>query len=85
MNPMRRHISILFLALGAIVAHGAAVSVGTFVCNPGAAVRVPVALDSARGLVGVAITLAYDPQIVVCSRVEPGTLERVFNDDFTVF
>lgn len=68
----------------AIATQAATVSVGTYVCNPGATVRVPVALDSARGLNGISVTLSYDPQVVVCSRVEGGGLAAVFDDDFLV-
>ena len=65
-------------------ATSATIPVGTYVCNPGAQVRIPVALDSARGLVGVSVTLAYDPQVAVCSRVEPGDLDAVFDNEFLV-
>ena len=83
MKRMKRTCFLLLAAAAALV-HGAAVPVGTYVCNPGAQVRVPVALDSARGLVGVTVTLAYDPQVAVCCRVEPGDLETVFDDEFLV-
>ena len=68
----------------ATTCRSATIPVGTYVCNPGAQVRVPVVLDSARGLVGVSVTLAYDPQVAVCSRVEPGNLDAVFDDEFLV-
>lgn len=81
---MKRTGILLLAAAVAASVRGATISVGTYVCNPGAQVRVPVTLDSARGLVGVSVTLAYDPQVTVCSRVEPGDLETVFDDDFLV-
>ena len=82
---MKRRASTILLAAFAVLVSGAAtVPVGTYVCNPGALVRVPVSLDHARGLSGIAVTLAYDPQVVVCSRVEPGSLSGVFGDDFLV-
>ena len=73
----------LLAALAAIAANAATVSVGTYVCNPGATVRVPVSFESTGGLTGVSVTLSYDPQVVVCSRVEAGGLSAVFGDDFT--
>ena len=79
---MKRCCILLLSTTLAFFASGVEVSVGTYVCNPGTAVRVPIALDSAKGLVGVSITLAYDPQVVVCSRIEPGGLETVFDDEF---
>lgn len=80
-----KQIKLALAALAVLFGHtatAATVSVGTYVCNPGAQVRVPVALDGARGLVGVSVTLAYDPQVVVCSRVEPGDLDQVFDAEF---
>ena len=78
---------IFIAALALLCGHPAAaatLSVGTYVCNSGAQVRVPVTLDNVRGLVGVSVTLAYDPQVVVCSRVEPGDLDAIFDDEFLV-
>lgn len=72
------------LAISAAAALNAAeVSVGSFACNPGALVRVPVSLSGTAGICGVAVTVSYDPQVVVCSRVSPGTLESPFGDGFT--
>lgn len=82
-----KQIKLALAALAVLFGHtatAATVSVGTYVCNPGAQVRVPVTLDSARGLVGVSVTLAYDPQVAVCSRVEPGDLDAIFDDEFLV-
>ena len=51
---------MLMLALVAPLALGAReVRVGTVVCNPGARVRVPVALDDASGAAGAAVALAF--------------------------
>ena len=79
---MKTLVSLVLLF--ATVVHAATVSVGTYVCNPGAQVRVPVALDNASGFGGMSVTLAYDPQVVICSRVEPGDLEQVFDNEFVV-
>lgn len=68
----------------ATVARGATVSVGTWVCNPGAAIRVPVTLEGATDLTGVSVTLSYDPQVVVFGRAEPGDLAGVFDAEFSV-
>ncbi len=83
----RLHGFAALAALALLCGHSATaatVPVGTYVCNPGAQVRIPVALDNARGLVGVSVTLAYDPQVAVCSRVEPGDLDAIFDDEFLV-
>ena len=80
-----RMAAIACLAAAAGVANGANVSVGTFVCNPGAEVRVPVAIDSAMGLSGIGVEIAYDAQVAVCTRVEAGTLSGVFDEDPLTF
>lgn len=77
--------AVIAAAFCAAAARAATVSAGTWICNPGAAVRVPVSLDGASGISGVAVTLSYDPQVVVLSRIEPGSLQSVFADDFTSY
>ncbi|MBR1837863.1 MAG: hypothetical protein IJ783_11330 [Kiritimatiellae bacterium] len=82
---MKRLASTAIAAALAVAVSGAAtVPVGTYVCNPGAVVRVPAELDGASGISGVAVTLAYDPQVVVFSHVESGALAETFPDDFLV-
>ena len=58
------------------------VSVGTYVANPGKTVTVPVALDSAAGLSYAGATLTYDPQVLVVTKVEAGSLKAVMPEDF---
>ena len=58
------------------------VSVGTYVANPGKTVTVPVALDSAAGLSYAGATIVYDPQVLVVTKVEAGSLKAVMPEDF---
>lgn len=58
------------------------VSVGTYVANAGRTVTVPVALDSAAGLSYAGAILTYDPQVLVVTKVEAGTLKAVMPEDF---
>ncbi len=57
------------------------VSVPTYVCNPGAAVTVPVALDEAGGLACATMKLTYDAQVLVPEKVEVGSLGAAFGDE----
>lgn len=82
MNRAKAILLLTTLATCCAMTQAAMLSVGTYVCNPGALVRVPVVLDNARGLSGISVTLAYDPQVVVCSRVEAGDLTATFNEEF---
>ena len=58
------------------------VSVGTYVANAGKTVTVPVALDSVAGLSYAGATLTYDPQVLVVTKVEAGSLKVVMPEDF---
>ena len=58
------------------------VSVGTYVANAGRTVTVPVALDSAAGLSYAGAILTYDPQVLVVTKVEAGTLKTIMPEDF---
>ena len=58
------------------------VSVGTYVVNAGKTVTVPVVLDSAAGLSYAGATLTYDPQVLVVTKVEAGSLKTVMPEDF---
>lgn len=58
------------------------VSVGSYVANAGRTVTVPVALDSAAGLSYAGATLTYDPQVLVVTKVEAGTLKTIMPEDF---
>ena len=80
---MRNAIAMLLAAMAAGTAGAYQVSVGAYVCNPGATVTVPVMLDSAAGLSYASATLAYDPQILVVTKAEAGTLKALMDDDFT--
>ena len=59
------------------------VSVGTYVANAGKTVTVPIALDSAAGLSYASATIAYDPQVLVVTKVEAGSLRSLMAEDFT--
>jgi hypothetical protein len=80
---MKRILPVLLLALP-MSAFGWTVSVGTWVCNPDASVAVPIEIDDATGLAYAAVRVNYDPQVLVCLRVEPGGLEEAFDGDFLV-
>jgi len=76
---------LMTLAVAAFAAFGAfayQVSVGTYVVNAGKAVTVPVALDSAAGLSYASAKLTYDPQVLVVTKCEAGTLKALMAEDF---
>ena len=74
---------MLAMALAAPLALGAReVRVGSVVCNPGARVRVPVALDDASGASGAAVALAFDPLALTLESVRPGALAEAFGERF---
>jgi hypothetical protein len=58
------------------------VSVGTYVANSGKTVTVPVMLDSAAGLSYASATLTYDPQVLVVTKAEAGSLKSLMAEDF---
>ena len=58
------------------------VSVDTYVCNAGRQITVPVALDSAAGLSYAGATLTYDPQLLVVTKAEAGSLKTLMAEDF---
>ena len=58
------------------------ISVGSYVANAGCTVTVPVALDSVAGLSYAGATLTYDPQVLVVTKVEAGTLKTIMPEDF---
>lgn len=69
-------------ALLALQASAYRVSVDTYVSNAGKTVTVPVVLDNAAGLSYASATLTYDPQILVVTKAEAGSLKTLLNDDF---
>ena len=71
----------LFVLL-ALPASAYRVSVSTYVSNAGKTVTVPVVLDNAAGLSYAGATLTYDPQVLVVTKVEAGSLKAVMSDDF---
>ena len=76
-------IFIAFIAiLFAISSSAYEISVGTYVVNANRTVTVPVALDSAAGLSYAGASLTYDPQILVLTKVESGTLKTIMPEDF---
>ena len=80
---MKKTVVFMALMMGA-TAMARTLSVPTYVCNPGSAVRVPVTLDNAAGCACVDLRLTYDTQVLVPVKVETGTLKRHFNDDAIV-
>ena len=79
---MKKTIIAGCVALSAAVAFGYQVSVGTYVSNAGKTVTVPVALDSAAGLSYASAKLTYDPQVLVVTKAEAGTLKTLMAEDF---
>ena len=77
-----RRLVILAALLMVEQCFGYRVSVGTFVVNEGRTVTVPVELDCADGLSYAGATLAYDPQVLVVTKVEAGTLNKFMPEDF---
>ena len=81
---MKASVYAFALATGLAATAGAyQISVGTYVANAGATVTIPVALDSAAGLSYAGATLAYDPQVLVVTKAEAGSLKSAMADDFT--
>ena len=66
------------LMAGAATAFGFTVEVDSFAANPGHVVEVPVRVATASEVAYAAVELKYDPQVVVCTRVEAGALGGEF-------
>lgn len=83
---MNKLFPLLFAAAALMAARLPAreVSLGQIVCNPGAAIAVPVTLDEAQGLAVATVAVNYDPELLLLQRVEQGTLKSAFSFDFTV-
>lgn len=81
---MKRLVSLL-AGFVACTCFGYQVSVGTYVSNAGKTVSVPVSLDSTAGLAYAGATITYDPQVLVVTKVEVGTLKSVMAEDFVSF
>ena len=79
--PYRWLVALMALAL-APAALAYQVSVDTYVCNAGRQITVPVALDSAAGLSYAGATLTYDPQVLVVTKAEAGSLKTLMAEDF---
>lgn len=79
---MKKRFLAFCLMAWTVTAHAWTVSVGTWVCNPDASVTVPVSIDDAEGLAYVGVRINYDPQVLVCLRVERGGLDGVLDGDF---
>lgn len=79
-----RKISLFLMASLAfgISAYAYNVSVGTYVSNAGKTVTVPIELDNAAGLSYAGATITYDPQVLVVTKTEAGTLRGVMPEDF---
>ena len=80
---MKRTLAVSgLLALLALQASAYRVSIDTYVSNAGKTVTVPVVLDNASGLSYASATLTYDPQILVVTKAEVGSLKTLMSDDF---
>lgn len=78
-----RMLPMALMALSLVQgAYAYKVSVGTYVSNAGTVVTVPVALDSAVGLSYASATLTYDPQVLIVTKAEAGTLKTLMSEDF---
>lgn len=76
-------IFIAFIATLLVISCSAyQISVGTYVVNANRTVTVPIALDSAAGLSYAGASLTYDPQVLVVTKVEAGTLKTIMPEDF---
>lgn len=76
-------VFIAFIAALFVISSSAyQISVGTYVANANRTVTVPIALDSAAGLSYAGASLTYDPQILVVTKVEAGTLKTIMPEDF---
>ena len=74
--------ALLAMAMGTTL-FGYQVSVGTYVANAGKQVTVPVMIDDVAGLAYAGATLTYDPQVLVVTKAEAGSLRGVMSEDFT--
>lgn len=80
---MRRlSVFAVSLVMAAFTVNAYQVSVGTYVSNSGKTVTVPVVLDNAAGLSYASATLTYDPQVLVVTKAEAGSLKDLMPDDF---
>ena len=77
-----KHLVSFVLVCAAMVGFGYQVSVGTYVSNAGKTVTVPIELDNAAGLSYAGATITYDPQVLVVTKTEAGTLRGVMPEDF---
>ncbi len=78
---MKRILPLLLSVLAAdLLAYE--ISVGTYVVNAGKTVVVPIALDSAAGLSYASATISYDPQVLVVTKTDAGTLREWMSEDF---
>lgn len=77
-----RAVLMALLAGVAGMAAARTLSLGNFVCNPGARVIVPVTLDDATGVASVYTLLTFDSLAAVVTEVRQGTLREVFGTDF---
>lgn len=79
---MKRILIFMMAVAVGVVVNGYQVSVGTYVSNAGKTVTVPIELDSAAGLSYAGVTITYDPQVLVVTKTEAGTLRSVMAEDF---
>lgn len=81
-NFVKSNLIAMLLLVAASAVRAYTVSVGTYVCNPDATISVPIMLDTAEGLANIGVQINYDSQVLVCTKLEQGTLASVFSDDF---
>ena len=76
---------VICAALAAEVGFCYRVSIGTYVSNAGKPITVPVMLDTSAGLSYASATITYDPQVLIVTKITPGSLSSLterFDPDF---
>ncbi len=77
-----KKLVMVVMAMAVATGYGYQVGVGAFVANAGKTVTVPVTLDDAKGLSYASATLTYDPQVLVVTKAEAGSLKSAMSEDF---
>ena len=67
-------IVIILAFCCAVLAQARTVETGTFVCNPGVVVSVPLAVDKLSDVGAATFVVNYDPTIVACLGVDAGAM-----------
>ncbi|MBR6802844.1 MAG: hypothetical protein IKM62_03355 [Kiritimatiellae bacterium] len=81
---MRIYFSLIAACCLTTLLSARTVQLERVVCNPGARITVPLRLDDAKGLAVASVRVTWNPDILVLTSVEQGTLAEHFSFDFTV-